>query len=66
MEVKYRELAKPAVPRALDGFSGKYNPERCLVVNRSLRTTVHVRKTEVRFMTIWDLLLEDLGLADQG
>lgn len=66
VEVKYREMAKPAVPRALDGFSEKYKPERCLIVNRSLRTSVHVRKTEVRFMTIWDLLLEDLGLADQA
>ena len=66
MEVKYRELAKSAVPRAFDGFADKYKPERCLVVNRNLRTIAHVRGTEVRFMTIWDLLLEDLGLADQG
>ncbi len=66
VEVKYRELAKPTVPRAFEGFSSKYKPERCLVINRSLQATANLQETEVRFMTVWDLLLEDLGLADQG
>jgi hypothetical protein len=60
VEVKYKELAKPAPPRALDGFIEKYRPVRCLVVNRSLRATVRPRDTEVRFLTIWDLLFGDL------
>ena len=60
VEVKYKELAKPAPPRALDGFIEKYRPARCLVVNRSLRATVRPRDTEVRFLTIWDLLFGDL------
>ncbi len=33
---------------------------RCLVVNRSLRDTVRLRDSEVRFMTIWDLLFGEL------
>jgi hypothetical protein len=60
IEVKYKELTKPAPPRALDGFIEKYRPARCLVVNRSLRDTVRLRDTEVRFMTIRDLLFGEL------
>jgi hypothetical protein len=59
--VKYKELAKPSAPRALDGFIEKYRPTRCLVVNRSLQATARLRDTEVRFLTIWDLLLEDFN-----
>ena len=58
--VKHKELTKPAPPRALDGFIEKYRPARCLVVNRNLRNTVRLRDTEVRFMTIWDLLFGEL------
>ena len=32
------------------------HPPYCRVLNRNLRTTVRVRDTEVRFMTVWDLL----------
>ena len=60
VEVKYKELAKPSIPRAFEGFAEKYSPPLCLVVNRSLRADVRMGKTDVRFMTIWDLLLADL------
>ncbi|WP_298268755.1 DUF4143 domain-containing protein [Geobacter sp.] len=61
VEVKYKELAKPSIPRAFEGFVEKYSPPFCLVINRSLRAEVRMGETDVRFMTIWDLLLEDLG-----
>lgn len=63
VEVKFKELARPAIPRALDGFVAKYAPERCLVINRSLRAESRIQDTKVQFMTIWDLLLDDLGMA---
>lgn len=66
VEVKFRDLTKPAPPRALDGFVAKYRPTRCLVVNRSLRATVRMGDTEVRFMTIWDLLLDDSVVMPEG
>jgi uncharacterized protein len=66
IEVKYRELTKPSPPRALDGFAAKYRPARCLVVNRSLRATVRMGDTEVRFTTIWELLLDDSLLKEEG
>jgi hypothetical protein len=36
----------------------KYHPPFCLVINKSLQTTVRIRETEVRFLTIWNLLLD--------
>jgi hypothetical protein len=59
VEVKYKDLIKPSPPRALDGFADKYRPPSCLVVNRSLQAVTRLRETEVRFLTIWDLLFNE-------
>jgi hypothetical protein len=56
IEVKYKRMARPAVPRSFEGFIEKYHPPYCRVLNRNLRATVLVRDTEVRFTTVWDLL----------
>jgi predicted AAA+ superfamily ATPase len=56
IEVKYRRMARPAVPRSFEGFIEKYHPPYCQVLNRNLRATVRVRDTEVRFTTVGDLL----------
>lgn len=61
IEVKFQDLTKPVPPRPLRGFITKYAPLRCLVINRSLQATITLDDTEVRFMTIWDLMLEDVG-----
>jgi len=62
VEVKYKDLAKPSPPRAMEGFIEKYRPPYCLVVNKSLQAVVRLRDTEVRFVTIWDLVL-DAGIG---
>lgn len=56
IEVKYKEMVRPEIPRAFDGFIEKYQPPYCQVINKNLRVTVQVRDTEVQFLTIWDLL----------
>jgi len=38
------------------GFAAKYAPSYCVVVKRSLRETVPLHGTEMRFMTLWDLV----------
>jgi len=48
----------------MDGFVEKYRPPTCLIINKSLQSTVRLRDTEVRFMTIWDLVL-DAGTGDR-
>lgn len=59
IEVKFRDLQKPSPPRALEGFMEKYRPPYCLVINKSLHATVRIQETEVRFMTLWDLLINE-------
>jgi predicted AAA+ superfamily ATPase len=58
IEVKYKDMAKPLHPRTMDGFVEKYCPPYCLIINKSLQSTIRLRDTEVRFMTIWDLVLD--------
>lgn len=41
------------------GFVAKYAPERCLIINKSLRTTVKVGESEIWFLTLWDLIFND-------
>jgi hypothetical protein len=60
VEVKYRDFSQPLIPRSFTGFIEKYSPERCLVINKDLKTTTYVKKTEVLFLTIWDLLQEEI------
>jgi predicted AAA+ superfamily ATPase len=59
IEAKYSEFNHPA-PRSFNGFIEKYAPQRCLVINKNLKTSVQVKKSEVLFLTIWDLMAEDL------
>ena len=56
IEVKYSEYIKPLIPRAFDGFIKKYNPKKCIVINRNLKTSVKRKDCEILFLTIWDLL----------
>ncbi len=56
IEIKYKEMPRPVVPRAFDSFIEKYHPPYCQVINKNLRATVRVRDTEVQFLTVWDLL----------
>ena len=56
IEVKYSEYIKPLIPRAFDGVIKKYNPKKCIVINRNLKTSVKRKDCEILFLTIWDLL----------
>ena len=60
IEVKYRELSQPIIPRSFHGFIEKYQPKRCMVINKNLKTTVHLKGSEVLFLTVWDLIQEDI------
>ena len=60
VEVKYKEMTRPMFPRSLDSFIDKYAPERCLVVNKNLSASVKLKGCEVRFLTVWDLLFEEI------
>jgi hypothetical protein len=60
IEVKYKVMTRPLVPRSFGSFIEKYRPPYCQVINRTLRATVKLRDTEVRFLTVGDLLSSQL------
>ena len=60
VEVKYRDFSQPAIPRSYNSFIEKYTPEKCLVINKNLKTVINVKKTKVLFLTIWDLIKEEI------
>jgi len=60
IEVKYKEFSQPIIPRSFHGFIEKYQPERCMVLNKNLKTTINFKGSEVLFLTIWDLIQEDI------
>ncbi len=46
VEVKYQDLERPSPPRAMHGFTAKYSPARCLVINKSLKASARIQGTE--------------------
>jgi predicted AAA+ superfamily ATPase len=60
IEVKYREFSQPIIPRSFHAFIEKYQPERCMVINKNLKTTVNFKGSEIAFLTVWDLIQEDI------
>ena len=60
IEVKYREFSQPIIPRSFHAFIEKYKPERCMVINKNSKTTVNFKGSEIAFLTVWDLIQEDI------
>jgi predicted AAA+ superfamily ATPase len=59
IEVKYKELTQPAIPRSFYGFIEKYRPERGVVINKNLKTRINIKSAEILFLTVWDLYGEE-------
>jgi predicted AAA+ superfamily ATPase len=56
IEVKYKELKKPAVERSLRSFMEKYKPAKALVVNKNLKDQIIINKTKVEFLPFSELI----------
>jgi len=61
VEVKYKNLSRPVIPRSFENFIEKYKPEKCLIVNKNLKKRIKYKSCEVIFLTIWDLMLEEIS-----
>ena len=59
IEVKYRKLVKPEVPRALRSFIEKYEPGKALIVNLTLDTTIKMNRTEIHIIPFHRILEND-------
>ena len=50
VEVKYANFKKPEINRSLKSFIEKYNPKKAFIVNKSLKDSLIIGKTEVNFV----------------
>lgn len=60
VEVKYKDFSQPHIPRSYSSFLERYAPERGFIINKNLKTTVHIKNCKVSFLTIWDLIEEEI------
>ena len=60
VEVKCKELKDKSIGRSLKSFINEYNSKEAWVINLGLKDEVKVSGTLVRFMTIFDLLSENI------
>lgn len=56
VEVKYKSLKSPAMPRSFRNFINKYEPEQGWVINLDFKDSLRVNKTNVRFLPLWEFM----------
>lgn len=56
LEVKYKNLRKPEITRALRSFIERYSPPQALIVNLSLNEKVKINDTEVNTIPFYKLI----------
>ncbi len=59
-EVKFREIREGAVSRSMRSFIKKYQPEYAFIISLSSLKPIKVESSEVRFITVFDLIHLDL------
>jgi len=60
IEVKFTELKEPKIERSLKSFINKYQPAEAWLINLNLRKEIIIGRTKVRFLTISDLLKQNI------
>ncbi|MDH7513695.1 MAG: ATP-binding protein [Clostridiales bacterium] len=56
VEVKYKKLVKPEIPRALRTFSKRYRSEKAVIINLALEESVHLNHMEILFIPFYRIL----------
>jgi len=56
IEVKYKRLAVPKIPRALRSFIDGYHPEKAIIVNLSLDETIVLNQTKIHLIPFHRIL----------
>jgi len=60
IEVKYKRLSKPEVTRSLRSFIQRYKPEKALVVNLALDTSISLNHTRIDIIPFYRILEESV------
>jgi predicted AAA+ superfamily ATPase len=55
VEVKYRHMERPEITRSLRNFIERYRPDKAMVINLSLNTTIRLERTRVLFRPYYKL-----------
>ncbi len=63
IEVKFKSLRRPEIPRALYSFIEKYEPPEAYVVNLDYCSTQEIGKTTLVFLPYYELLFKSFGQA---
>lgn len=66
IEVKSQALRRLSIPRSLRSFIEHYQPRTAIILNRSLRASMKIDQTEVRFIPIADWPLQGLEATSAG
>lgn len=56
IEVKYKKLATPEIPRALRSFVERYKPEKALIINLTLDTTISLNQTKIYVIPFYKIM----------
>jgi len=57
IEVKAERMKRPQVERSLRNFITTYKPAEAWIINRSLKESIQIEETEVKFIPWYDLLI---------
>lgn len=57
VEVKAERMKKPQVERSLHNFIATYKPAEAWIINRSLKESIRIEDTEVKFIPWYELLI---------
>ncbi|MCX7995816.1 MAG: ATP-binding protein [candidate division WOR-3 bacterium] len=55
VEVKYKQITQPEIPRALKNFIEKYKPTKAFVVNLTFKKRVKLNKTTVHLLPFYEI-----------
>jgi len=56
VEVKYKTLKSPTIPRSFRNFINKYDPEQGWVISLDFKGSMRVNNTDVRFFPFWEFM----------
>jgi len=60
IEVKYKKLTAPVIPRALRSFIERYKPEKALIINLNLDTTSSLNQTKIHIIPFYKIMENNL------